>query len=105
MSLLHDQLARDLDRSVYDTARGFAELITTPYGEARAIVSQPFVAVDAGEVRTGDAATPVIRMLTAEAAALAVGDLVTVRGDACRVIDKQPGYRGETEIVLRRPLV
>lgn len=102
MSLLHAQMASDLDRGFYDLDRGFAEAITTPYGAARAIVSMPFVQVDAGEGRTGDVATPTLRMLTDEAAALRVEDLIVMRGEAWRVIDRQPGYRGETEIILRR---
>lgn len=103
MSALHAQLASDLDRSFYDIDRGFAETIATPYGQARAIVSMPFVQVDAAEARTGDVATPTLRMLSVEASALAVNDQITMRGEAWRVIDKQPGFRGETEIILRRP--
>ena len=103
MSLLHEQLARDLESSFYDTARGFAEVVTTPYGEARAIVSMPYIEIDAGEAKHGDVSTPTLRMLTGEAAPLAVNDQIVVRGEGYRMIDKQPGYRGETEIVLRKP--
>lgn len=102
MSLL-EQLETDLDDVIYDTSHGFAELATASGGGSVVVIfDAPFYGADPGGVLTIGNAQPIVRVRDADAAALAVGNVLTIRTVDYSIIEKQPNNQGEHLLTLRK---
>ncbi len=96
---LLEQVSADLDTK-YDLVFGFAEIVTGPEGELRAIFSNEYIEADGGGFVGASSSVPTLRVRDADA--LAKGDSVTVRAVEYHVVEIRPNGYGETFLRLQK---